>query len=174
MAGVLDGDVVTPHVSADGATAALTFTAGVPDVDGLAGDLIRDRAGGVYMERWYLGEDRSVRFHHILRSDPDRDLHDHPWDFTSLLLSGSYVEVSGAGERLFVAPVVLVRSAEFAHRLILEDGPVWSYVVTGPVRRRWGFHTEVGWMSWNEYLGVPEEDLPPSRRRRRRRPYILE
>lgn len=149
----------------------IRFDGGCPDVAGLPGDLIRDADGEPYMERWYVSEDRSVRFHHILRSDPDRDLHDHPWDFTSFLLSGSYVEVSSSGERRFAAPVVLRREAEFAHRLILDDGPVWSYVVTGPVRREWGFHAG-GWVPWYEYLGV--SDASPFRPRRRRKAYVFE
>jgi hypothetical protein len=33
-----------------------------------------------------------VKLHHILRSDDDRDLHDHPWSFLSIVLKGGYWE----------------------------------------------------------------------------------
>jgi len=52
-----------------------------------------------YMERWWLVEAaadktrKAVRLHHVLRSDLDRALHDHPWDNASLLLRGGYWEV---------------------------------------------------------------------------------
>lgn len=52
-----------------------------------------------YMRRWWLipaAEDKgrkAVRVHHILRSDLDRALHDHPWDNASFLLRGGYWEV---------------------------------------------------------------------------------
>ena len=48
----------------------------------------------------------------------------------------------------------MVRKAEAAHRLDLLDGPMWTYVTTGPVRRRWGFHTEQGWVHWSRYLAA--------------------
>jgi len=50
-----------------------------------------------YMERWWLFKPRSwlpfrTRIHHILRSDNDRHLHDHPSDFWTLILRGGYWE----------------------------------------------------------------------------------
>lgn len=57
----------------------------------------RDNAGrdtGPWMVRWSLLEcfGWSLKLHHILRSDEDRDLHDHPWSFLSLILRGGYWE----------------------------------------------------------------------------------
>ena len=34
----------------------------------------------------------SVKLHWILRPDPDRDLHCHPWRFVSFVLRGGYEE----------------------------------------------------------------------------------
>jgi hypothetical protein len=50
--------------------------------------------GSPYMERWQFVDRPSfgARVHHILRSDWDRALHDHPWDFTSVILTGGYYE----------------------------------------------------------------------------------
>jgi hypothetical protein len=48
----------------------------------------------LYLRRYYLF--RSKRFnlylHHFFRSDDDPDPHDHPWDFTSIVLWGGYTE----------------------------------------------------------------------------------
>lgn len=129
---------------------------------------------GDYMRRWifecWLG---TVRLHHILRSDNDRYLHDHPWDFTSIILRGWYLEVTGveAGTedtRAFSGllepketdasghPVRSInrKKAEDAHRLILVPGTsVWTLVFTGPRRRRWGFYTrDQGWVEANRYF----------------------
>ncbi|WP_122503154.1 hypothetical protein [Pseudomonas viridiflava] len=60
----------------------------------------------VYMGRWWLfnAYDRethlarirwipwSIRVHHIMRPDADRDLHDHPWDARTVILRGWYTE----------------------------------------------------------------------------------
>lgn len=56
----------------------------------------------VYMGRWWLfnpydNETRerrfkwspwSIRIHHIMRPDADRDLHDHPWNARTVILRG--------------------------------------------------------------------------------------
>jgi hypothetical protein len=128
------------------------FVDGVPVIDGLPADVIADTSGEPYMERFFLTEGKTVRLHHILRSDADRELHDHPWDFFTLLLDGRYIETTEGGEELeYAAPALLFRSAETLHRLTLPDGPVWTYVVTGPLRREWGFQTDDGWVPWHEY-----------------------
>jgi hypothetical protein len=130
--------------------------AGEPDVDGLPSDLI-SQFGAPYMERFFLLGDSNrasgmtARYHHILASDR-ADLHDHPWDFVSVILSGSYVETTPTSEREFGPGSVLVRSAEQLHRLTLPSGPVWTFVVLSPPRRRWGFETADGWVHWSEYL----------------------
>lgn len=49
----------------------------------------------LYLRRYYLyrGPRRPhVYLHHIIRSDYDRACHDHPWDFTSLILKSGYFE----------------------------------------------------------------------------------
>ena len=51
-----------------------------------------------YMDRLWLrpveaGAPFAARLHHILRSDHDRALHDHPWPNASFVLSGGYWEV---------------------------------------------------------------------------------
>lgn len=52
----------------------------------------REDLGG-YMKRLLLKTPWfTLRFHRILRSDEGRDFHDHPWEFSSLILSGGYVE----------------------------------------------------------------------------------
>ena len=125
---------------------------GLPYVDGLRYDPVRD--GDYWLDRWHVLEDRdrNVRVHCVRTSDPS-DMHDHPWDYVSTLLAGSYVEVTEHGSARYTAPCTLVRTAEHAHRLEVPDGPCWTLLVTGPVRRRWGFHTPAGWVHWRDYAG---------------------
>lgn len=40
----------------------------------------------------------SIRIHHILRHDNDRDLHDHPWNARTIILRGWYNEQRPASE----------------------------------------------------------------------------
>jgi hypothetical protein len=113
--------------------------------------------GRRYMTRYYLARTRrySVRLHRLWTSDPGRDLHDHPWDYTSCILSGGYRETTPDGTAEYQAPAILHRPAEWLHRLDLLDGaPVWTLVATGPVRRTWGFSTAAGWQAWHDYEGA--------------------
>jgi hypothetical protein len=132
--------------------APVQFSGAQPDTSGLERDEIR-LGGELYMERFYLSADRNVRLHHICMSDLDQDMHDHPWDFVSVLLTGAYLETTESGDVSYSAPAVIARRAETLHRLTLLEGPMWTYVVTGPVRRRWGFATPTGWVHWSEYEG---------------------
>jgi hypothetical protein len=122
----------------------------VPNVTGYRCEPI-ELAGELYMRRWFPGPGLSARVHEILASDPHRDLHDHPWDFTSTILFGSYRDITPEGERTFGPGDVIERRATDLHRLVVLDGPVWTMVRTGPFRRRWGFATASGWVHWREY-----------------------
>lgn len=127
----------------------IPFDKGVPDVEGLDRDEIF-RAGSLYMERYFLG-DSWDRFHHIVQSDPEV-MHNHPWDFVSLLLTGGYRETTLDGEAEYSAPCLIARSANEFHRLTLLDGPVWTFVKTGPFVNNWGFLTEDGFVSHQNYI----------------------
>jgi len=127
---------------------------------------ICDEAGQPYLRRFYIFECRwgNVYLHQILRSDGDRDLHDHPWDFTSIILKGGYTEVNrvvfedGTTANLecwWEQGDIIRHRAEDAHRLILEPNTTtWTLVFTGPKRREWGFHTPSGWLHWVRYLDI--------------------
>jgi len=129
----------------------------LPDVSRLPCDSLSGPDGAEYMRRYYTSghpKSRSARFHQIISSDPGRVMHDHPWDFTSRLLSGTYIEHTPQGTRTWTAPCVITRRAEMPHRLELPDGEVWTYVVLGRPRRRWGFWTAGGWVHWRDYPGA--------------------
>lgn len=126
----------------------------LPQVPERAPDEVVGPESDPYLLRWYLrpkSRDGNLYLHGILRSDDDRALHDHPWNFTSMLLLGRYIEVTPLGEREYQAGQVLLRCDQEAHRLVLPDGPVVSLVVTGAKTREWGFHTPEGWVDWRDY-----------------------
>lgn len=136
-----------------------------------------DPDDGPYMLRYIVQTPwGTVRLHNIRRSDRDRFLHDHPWDFWSLLLTGGYVEtlpgtvrervslMHGAvawkevpNRRVWPWLSLVRHAAEDLHGLVL-DQPIWTLVWTGPRRRDWGFQTDRGWVYWRTYLGIAESD----------------
>lgn len=115
-------------------------------------DVIIAPDGSPYIYRWHViprnAAGANVYFHIQVQSDPERPLHDHPWDNVSHLLSGGYVEIiQECPPYGFVREVprragdVIFRKAEAAHRLILPKGVpyIMSLFTTGPVVREWGF-----------------------------------
>lgn len=135
------------------------------------------RDTGPYLIRWAFTTPLfGIKLHHILRSDEDRDLHDHPWSFLSLILWGGYWEHRAFIEshnckydiRLAGKPVtirrwhgpgsVLWRPAPSPHRLELLLGrSAWTLVFTGPKKREWGFRTVCGWIPWTTYWRAKQE-----------------
>ncbi len=121
----------------------------------------------LYMRRWRIGHRFrwSLRIHHIVRSDRDRELHDHPFDFVSLILWGGYVEITPTrftdpegtpNHRRWYGPGSIIRrKAENLHRLELKR-PAWTLVLRGPIRREWGFVTTMGWVPWQDFVKLRE------------------
>lgn len=116
--------------------------------------VIENEVGDPYMCRYRLFRVPlfGVFLHHILRSDEDPDLHDHPWNFVSLILWGGYLEVLPAGVMRMMRPGSVVRHrATDSHQLIL-DRPAWTLVFVTGKKRTWGFHTRNGWMNFRDYF----------------------
>lgn len=117
-------------------------------------------------KRWGAGQaerKRAVFVHRFLRSDAD-EMHDHPWPFTSVILSGGYWEEtpapgwangSGPVRRRWYGPGrVLRRPANWIHRVVIPEGrEAWTLVFRGVKERSWGFWCPVvGFVPWRSHL----------------------
>lgn len=103
---------------------------------------------------------RKLLLHHF-RPHAERDFHDHPWSFRTLVLWGSYVDESLGeeveGERLVIRDVLRMgssrrRDALHAHRTSCS-GHVWTLVLTSPPSRDWCQGSPRSWVC----EGVPED-----------------
>jgi len=101
----------------------------------------------------------SIKLHKLLSSDTDRYLHDHPWHWFSLMLSGSYSEERPGSVKVHRPGSMRIRWASSPHRLTLLTPHVWTLFITGGRlpgddngKRRWGFHTPDGWRPYNEIV----------------------
>jgi hypothetical protein len=135
--------------------------------------LVRTDNGRTYLERWGVEHWRigGVFLHRITAPDPGQDMHDHPWWFVSLILTGSYVEARGTmrtdlqrwqkRERWSLKPL---RTDEL-HKIVHVNGPAWTLVVHGPKVRNWGYKDLAGrWIAHERYheqsrRGLTEVDL---------------
>lgn len=95
----------------------------------------------------------SQLLHYIAKPDADAAMHDHPWSFRTLILSGGYVEElpgfgwdpSEGGPRITrrvrhgVGSAIAHEAADL-HRIASVEPNTWTLVNTGPRVRAWGFH----------------------------------
>jgi hypothetical protein len=128
--------------------------------------------GSLYMERYWLrsysaGGRWAARVHHIATPDLDRHMHDHPWDFVSIVLRGGYKELrplsidpafDGDEERSYLVDrrpgSIVLRLSTDRHRVVDVLPDTWTLFITGPKRQWWGFHTETGKVHWRDYESV--------------------
>lgn len=125
-----------------------------------------------YMLRWFLFPKNrwfKVFLHKFVRDDDDRAAHDHPFNFWSILIRGTYFEISqitddhrslyGSWRRARI----IYRSATYRHRIELQrddDGkiiPCWTLVFTGPTWREWGFWCPKGFVPLKEFADPTDE-----------------
>lgn len=133
--------------------------------------------GSLYMGRWELFETRWIeaRVHHITRPDLDREMHDHPAGFLSLVLKGWYDEALPStidpcwdwrhGNEFFTETrrrtwSIAYRPATARHRITrVSEGGVWTlFILVGGRKQWWGFYTPAGKVHWKDYLAVREGD----------------
>ena len=121
-----------------------------------------------YLERYYVLFKERITFpyniflHKFLKSDPD-DVHDHPWNYFTIILKGGYWEwipvFNTLGEkfseyRVWRGP----GSFRFGgmnnyHRIELEPGVnAWTLFFVGPKKREWGFLVNNKWIHYEQYL----------------------
>ncbi len=126
--------------------------------------------GSIYLRRWWvIPRNRfgfNVYLHHFLSSDEDRALHDHPWWNMSILLSGSYLEhmpenidnwIQHKNRKEIVKkryPLIpIYRNEKSIHKIeLINNKPIWTLFITGPIVREWGFWCNSFWRHHNEFL----------------------
>jgi hypothetical protein len=125
--------------------------------------------GEIYLRRWWLIPRNRFGFniflHHFLSSDEDRALHDHPWWNISILLSGSYLEympenvdewIQNKNRKQIVKkryPLIpIYRNINSIHKIeLINNKPIWTIFITGPVVREWGFMCPTFWRHNKEF-----------------------
>lgn len=140
-------------------------------------DIVKNGGTEVYLTRLYRFNTPwfGVKVHWLRRPDQDRDCHDHPWWFLSLVLWGWYRERRQDIQERFLFSdsrkrrgwlSLAFRKATDIH-MITEVAPTTiTLIITGKKSRSWGFWKERvkynrhaliqthQFVPWREYLGV--------------------
>ena len=121
-----------------------------------------------YLERYYIFlKDRTwfpvnIFLHRFLKGDPD-EVHDHPWNYFTVILKGGYWEwipqFNNKGEKFGEiahwrgAGHFRICKANSFHRIEI-DPTIDTWTLFMPLRKQkdWGFWTRKGWVQHKEYL----------------------
>lgn len=124
--------------------------------------------GEIYLARIRLIQTPwfGILLHDIYEPDMDRDPHDHPWTFWSLVLRGGYKEMLWSYPNHLDSWKYRVHSRFSIHRMDTDKahmitelfGPTRTLIFHGPRVRKWGFWSripgtgETRWIHWKDYI----------------------
>lgn len=129
----------------------------------------------------------AVRVHHIATPDLDRALHDHPWDFISVVLRGGYLEArpvtispcfdftadpqmypgrvcyAGPGGEAVthterLAGSIGYRRATDRHRIVAVRPDTYTLFITFRKVQWWGFYTPMGKVYYRDYASAHNKE----------------
>ncbi len=117
-----------------------------------------------YLYRWvFVFFGFSIRLHHWIRSDDKRFMHNHPWDFLTIVLKGGYTDVSNSGKKQYRSDLgkevpileldelksgsISFRKASHCHYVDVPEGGAWTLLFCGRPKQKWGF-----WIKTNQFF----------------------
>lgn len=115
---------------------------------------------GIYLTRWRIVQTPlfGVYVHRFDGPDPRPTLHDHPWNFLSIVLRGGYAEFTpGDREGIYAVPRLVRRfnrkRATDLHWISqLNRTPSWTLMFVGRRKRVWGYFDRDGtWTRFDEH-----------------------
>lgn len=126
----------------------------------------------LYLRRWRLIQTPwfGVYLHRIVLPDFDRDPHDHPWNFVSVVLRGWYREkvfhshsdrqrCEGAISSYHPWSSWHLMPLDKAHMITDISLPLWTLVFVGRRQFDWGFWTKNGWVHWDTYCDAKYNEV---------------
>lgn len=110
-------------------------------------------SGDIYVRRWYVETPLgSIRLHHWIHSDDDRAFHDHTWWFITFVLWGGYTDKTPSGDERMSLGKITYRPALHKHTVKVNEEGAWTFLITGPKSRGWGFWLGNKWKKANKYF----------------------
>jgi len=118
-----------------------------------------------YLIRYYLlfkdrGDQKfNIFIHKIVKGDDDENMHDHPWGFFTLILSGGYNEKILNKDKQETTHrrrpgYYHYVSAKHTHTITLDENstPCWTLFFPFKKEKKWGFYVKDKWVESEEYF----------------------
>jgi hypothetical protein len=126
---------------------------------------IKSKKGELHFERYLIFKCRwfNIFLHKIYIEDGDEHMHDHPWNFTNIILKGGYEEeyikfhrqeyIHGSkhGHRKNTAGKIRFNRATDVHKIKSLIAPTTTLCITSTRFREWGYYVPEG--AWKKEKG---------------------
>jgi hypothetical protein len=115
---------------------------------------IKSKSGKLHFRRWQILKTRwfSIWIHCIYAPDEDKHLHNHPWDFKSMVIKGSYLEETENGNIFQKFGKFNSRNGDDFHKILkLNTEKVYSLFFVTPPKREWGYKVDGKFIQHEEY-----------------------
>ena len=122
---------------------------------------IKSKSGKLHFRRWQILKTRwfSIWLHGIYAPDEDKHLHNHPWDFKSIVLKGSYIEQTENGNITQRPGKFNSRNGSDFHKILeLKSPVVYTLFIVSPVKRIWGYKVDGVFIQQDEYRKLKKEN----------------
>lgn len=112
--------------------------------------LTLDENGNLFPKPWLLF---GVRIHHIKRED-ERVLHDHPFDYRTIIMRGWYDEqdIFGQSHIRSAGQTIKARAQNFHRIATMPVNGVWTLFIIGKKINRWGFIVDGRKVYYRDYV----------------------
>ena len=131
---------------------------------------IKETDGTLHFRRWclFLLPWFRIYIHQICLPDYDKHLHDHPWNFLSIILKGSYLEryMQGPGYNVIRSiwrwpGSFIFHKRSDAHKIETTNGDVWTLVFAIGKYKMWGYRMpepyDLGYLAWMDHVTYRKE-----------------
>ena len=121
---------------------------------------IKSKNGKLHFRRWELLKTPwfSIWIHGIYAADEDKHLHNHPWDFKSIVLKGAYIEKTEKGIVRQTPGKFNSRNGNDFHKILRLVTPVvYTLFIVTPVKREWGYLVDGQFIQHEEYRKLKHE-----------------
>lgn len=121
---------------------------------------IKSKEGVVHFRRWQVFTTPwfDVFIHGIYKSDEDEHMHDHPWDYFSIVIWGKFIEKVKQGRNAQTFLTTSHRKAEHTHKIEeLKSKKVYTLFFASKRKREWGYWVRGAWIDNVTYRKLKNE-----------------
>lgn len=123
---------------------------------------IKSKDGVVHFRRWRILYTPwfKINLHGIYKRDEDKHLHNHPWNFASIVLKGFYVEEKSDGLNLRYPGQIAIRKKDVFHKIYsLCSKSVYTLNIMWGKEEVWGYKVDDKFVDHETYRQMKNNNL---------------